>query len=153
MRDIANQQLRDDWDKLPPPAKPVEPSVYRAHKQQGDVIRILDQMLDLLDLSRADEVEKLTINLKKDQKNVDDLAAKMAALQKEIEKALKIADPQARDKALKELSDKQRTLQKGAEQRSSDLARNQARAPANVLKEAAEKEERLYLDLDGGLAS
>src|SRR5262249_28266427 len=87
MHDTGKKQLRDQFD-LPAPKQAKdkwEPQILRAWKQQGNTIQTLEQMLEVLEQSRADEIEKLTKRQQKQEKNLDEIAAKMAKLQEEIE--------------------------------------------------------------------
>jgi hypothetical protein len=150
MRDI-NKQLFDEFDKTPVQGKKnAEPQVWRALAAQDLTIGILEKMLEALDQTRADELERLKVQQDKQGKQLDDLGAKLGALQKEIDKALKIEDPDQRAKALKALAEKQRALQKEAEQRAADLARRQAHEAAEEMHNAAKKMERVARELDRG---
>lgn len=155
MRDTANVQLKDRFDDNGPlkkAEKDIPPQIHRAREQQGESIKTLEAMLEVLDQGRAAEVEKLGKNLKKEEKNLDDLAARLDKLQAEIAAAKKIADPQAREKALKDLADKQRALVVEVEKKAREFERLQAQDAADHLNEAAKKMERMLKELDEGKA-
>ncbi|HYV39565.1 MAG TPA: hypothetical protein VE988_28010 [Gemmataceae bacterium] len=153
MRGVA-ELLRDEFDLPAPPKKSnvkrKYPNVHLAHKTQDDVIAVLEKMLDALDQARADEIERLIVRQKKEEKNVDELAAKMAKLQANIEMARKIGDPKEREAALKKLGQELRDLQKATEAAAREMARAQAKDAANDLKDAAKKMERVLRELDRG---
>jgi len=150
MRDIAND-LRDDFDF---PLKSVKnwkgPYLPSARGTQIKVIEALEKMLQALDQTRADEVERLVVRQKKEEKNLNDMAARMGQLQDQIDKAAKIADPKQREAALKKLGDDLRDLRKQADDLARDLARAQAQEAANDLNVAVQKMERALRLLERG---
>jgi hypothetical protein len=152
MRAIA-RLLKDDFDqpkgfKRKPGEDPFHP--HLAHSNQENVIGSLEKMLEALDQTRADEVERLIVKQKKEEKNLDDLAEKIRKVQDELEKARKIADPKQRDAALKKLGDELRGLQKEAEQNARDLGNAQAKDAAKDVKDAVNKLERVLRQLERG---
>ena len=153
----AALQLKDEFD-LPPTIDPKTrkqkparlPNVPGARTSMLDIVDILEKMLAALDQNRADELEKLTVNLKKTEKNLDDLGKRIDELKDKIAAAAKIGDPQQREKTLKKLTDELRALQKEAEQKAGDLARLHAQDAAKDLKDAAKKLERGVEELERG---
>jgi hypothetical protein len=153
MRSCA-ELLHDQFDTPAPKAgkKTWWPQVLRVRKQQGNSIQCLEEMLQALEQSREAEIEKLVSRQKKEGKAIDDIAAKMAKLQEEIDAAKKIQDPDARAEALKKLADKQRALALEAEKKARELERLLAPEAAAPLAEAAKKMTRAAMELDDGKA-
>jgi hypothetical protein len=150
MRDIAND-LRDDFDFPPKSVKGRKgPYPQSAHSTQVKVIEAIEKMLNALDQTRADEVERLVVRQKKEERNLNDLAARMNQLQEKIELAKKIADPAQREAVLKKLADELRGLQKTAEDTARDLSHAQARQAADDVTDAAKKMERALRRLERG---
>ena len=88
----------------------------------------LEKMLEALDRSRADEVERIIVQQKKEQKQLGDLADKIARLQENIEAAKKIGDPQQRADQLKKLGEELQDAAKGSgAKRARDLTRPRPR--------------------------
>src|SRR5262249_31356574 len=150
----AAELLQDDFDKPQPAKRPKAqggaPDVRPAGKTQGKIVETLEKMLDALDQTRADEVERLIVRQKKEEKNLDDLAARLAKVQEQIEAARKIADPKERDAVLKKLGEELRELQKQADQNARDLGHARAKDAARDVREAAKKLERVVRQLERG---
>jgi hypothetical protein len=143
----AAEQLADDFD-APKKKTPRLPNLWGAHLDMAYSVEVLEKMLAALDQGRADELERLTINQKKSEKNLDDLGKRMGEMQKKIDAAMRIADAQEREKALQKLANEMRALQKEADQRAGDLTRQHAKDAAEDMKAAAKKLERVAAELD-----
>jgi hypothetical protein len=144
----AAKQLADDYDNPKKLKTPRKPNTSGARRDMSYSLDILEKMLGALDQTRADELERLTINQKKSAKNLDDLGKRIDDIQKKIDAAKLIPDAQKRDAALKKLADELRALQQQADQRAGELARQHAKDAAEDLKAAAKKMQRAAAELD-----
>jgi hypothetical protein len=153
MYETANIQLREYFDtQLPKDAKDAvrEPNLPRALSNQKECIEILQAMLEALEQKRSDEIEKLIKRQKKQEQNLDDLAARLAKLQARIDAANKIENPLERDQALKKLADEYRALAQEAAKKAAELERMQAPDAAMELDAASKKMQRVAMELDDG---
>jgi hypothetical protein len=126
------------------------PNLPLAGRSQANVVDLLEKMLEALDRTRADEVERLVVRQKKEESRLAALADKIGQLRQEIEAAKKIADPNKRAGELGKLEEQLGVLQKEAERSARDLAQAEAKAAALDVKDAAAKMERLLRQLQRG---
>ncbi len=151
----VSKLLGDNFDRSKPAgvkqkAKTDGPNVELASKSQAGVVGLLQRMLEALDRTRADEVERIVIHQKQEEKHLSELADRIGKLQQDIEAAKKITDPNRRVGELKKLEDELRGLQKEAEQSARGLAKAEAKGAALDLKDAAAKMERVLRQLERG---
>ncbi len=113
--------------------------IGQARKQQQQVLRELNELLDILSNRREQELSRLVKRLKEAESHLEQLRARQERLRKEIAEADKIADPQQRRKTLERLSREQKQLQEESERFARRLARLQADKAGRNTQSAASK--------------
>lgn len=137
MKDIADVQL---------PRK----QVNKTQKQQGTIVDALGKMVKALQENRTEEVERLQKKQAEIGQELDQLADALEKLQKKVQEASKIADPEQRKEALQKLAEEQRKLEEQAREEARQLARLRANEASQQMRQAAEKMAQAAKQLDTG---
>jgi hypothetical protein len=142
----VTDQMKDAAQKIRE-AKPGQ-----ASDQQKKAADTLHKLVKELDEQRQLELDELSKKLKEADDKMTELTRRQEELQKQIQKARQIADPQKRAEELRKLQPKQEQLRKETQDLLRELSRLRANRAAQALGQAAGQMEQQARQLERGEA-
>lgn len=124
--------------------------VHKAIGQQDNSIKTLNKIVEALQESRTDELERLVKKQKQAKNELKDLVERLQKLKKKVQDANKIADPEKRRQALKKLRDEQKKLQEEVAKKARDMAPLRASGAGEEMRQAAEELDKALKRLEDG---
>jgi hypothetical protein len=109
----------------------------RAAAEQKAAAGNLEKMLNALEEQKAEDADRLGKKLKDTDKQLNELIDKQELLQKKLQAAEKLADPEQRRVELDKLGREQKKLEDEARDLAQKLSRNQGEKAADELRRAA----------------